>query len=266
MQNQNLQTLRHTIAQAKLRQPKTIDNPIKLKHGWLLPYVLTADQFLWRRWEHWFDTTRARKIISPIPQIQWQRNQSGFKMLDHCLSQITRYGDWRGWGSWSVFDYFLDWLLFGFGDRTQPELPDEKEEYSGASNRLYQVFNLETLLAYPHDYFGDILAENRFGRESGFFPTPMDVAQLLAEMTFGGEDARTKTVCDPCVGTGRLLLAASNHSYRLYGTDINTTVIKACLVNGYLYAPWLVKPFSFFDAHDKPAQSIKLKQNLLIEV
>lgn len=244
----NRETLRRIIQEAKPKEPKPLENAVKLKHGWLLPYLLAADQFLWGRWDHWFDTRSARVLIAPIPQIQWQRDQAGFKMLDGCLSSITKYGDWRGWSSWSVFEYLLDWLLFGLADRSQPELPTEKAEYQGATDRLYQVFNIETLLAYPYDYLGDILAENRHGRHLGFYPTPMDVAALLAEMTFGGEDARTKTVCDPCVGTGRLLLAASNHSYRLYGSDINPTVIKATLVNGYLYAPWLVRPFPFLDA------------------
>ncbi len=126
-------------------------------------------------------------------------------------------------------------------------LPEERGEFQGASVRLYQAFNLETLLAYPYDYFGDILAENRHGRHLGFYPTPMDVSVLMAEMTLGEEDARAKSICDPCVGTGRLLLAASNRSYRLYGNDINPTVIKATLVNGFLYAPWLVRPFPFLD-------------------
>ena len=263
MQNQNLQVLRRIIHESKPREPKTIDNP-NLKTGWLLPYVLLADDFLWHRWDHWYRTKAAGKIVSPIPQIEWCKNQAGFKMLERCLSCITRYGDWRGWSSWNVFDYFLDWLLFGLGDRSQPNLPDEKD-YTGASNRLYQTFNVETLLAYPYDYFGDILAENRFGRESGFFPTPMEVSQLLAAMIYGTEDARAKTICDPCVGTGRMLLAASNYSYRLYGSDINSTVIKACLVNGYMYAPWLVKPFQFFDAPE-PTHQPKLKESLLLEV
>lgn len=30
-------------------------------------------------------------------------------------------------------------------------------------------------------------------------------------------------------------------------SSIDGTVIKATLVNGYLYAPWLVKPFPFLD-------------------
>jgi hypothetical protein len=61
---------------------------------------------------------------------------------------------WRGWGNWSAFDYFLDWLLYGFGHKGQPQPPEEKNEYQGAGDRLYQIFNVETLLAYPHDYFG----------------------------------------------------------------------------------------------------------------
>ena len=117
----------------------------------------------------------------------------------------------------------------------------------GPAARLLEIFNLETLLAYPYDFFGDILAENQHGRRAGFFPTPMNVVKAMVRMAISDDDARAKTVCDPCVGTGRMLLVASNYSYRLYGADIDGTVIKATLVNGYLYAPWLVKPFPFLD-------------------
>jgi len=40
----------------------------------------------------------------------------------------------------------------------------------------------------PHDYFGEILAENQHGRHVGFFPTPMEVCQLMALMTMGEGD------------------------------------------------------------------------------
>jgi hypothetical protein len=158
-------------------------------------------------------------------------------------------------------NYFLDWLLFGFGHPGY-DLPDEPSGCSGASMRLYQMFNLNLLTAYPHDYLGDILAINHFGKRSGFYPTPMPVCILMTQMLMhdvisgdlaeiparGRHDSRLETVCDPCLGTGRLLLTASNYSLRLYGQDINDTVIKAALVNGYLYAPWLVKPLPFLDS------------------
>src|SRR5436190_11411552 len=169
----HLSALRNTISQAKPRQPKPLEKSPELHHGWLLPYLLAANEFLWQRWHHWFETMSAQKLIGQIPQIGWARNDAGFKMLDRSLSCISKYGDWRGWGNWSAFDYFMDWLLYGFGHKGQPEPPQERDEYQGASDRLYQVFNLETLLAYPYDYFGDILAENHHGRHVGFFPTPM---------------------------------------------------------------------------------------------
>ena len=241
----NLRELRRIISEAKTKVPRQLEQSPNLQHGWLLSHLLQADEFLWRRWQHWYETASAGKVIAPIPRIEWERHDAGFKMLDRSLSAIAEHGDWRGWNSWTAFDYFMDWLLYGFGHQGQPQPP--KDIHQGASDRLYQVFNLETLLAYPHDYFGDILAENRHGRHAGFYPTPVHVCEMMAQMTIGEEDARTKSVCDPCVGTGRMLLAASNYSYRLYGCDINPTVIKATLINGFVYAPWLVRPFPFLD-------------------
>ena len=245
-----LTVLRQNISQAKPRTPKSLAAPLKLEHGWLLPYLLAIEDTLWGRWQHWHEMMQAGRVFGSIPVIDWESGPAARKMLEAALNSITTHGNWQGWGSWQVFDYFMDWLLFGFGHRGQSSLPAEPADFAGASERLYQVFNLETLLAWPHDYLGEILAENRHGQHLGFYPTPMTVARMMAAMTVGGEDARTKSVCDPCVGTGRLLLAASNHSYRLYGSDISPTVIKATLVNGYMYAPWLVRPFPFLDPHN----------------
>jgi hypothetical protein len=44
------------------------------------------------------------------------------------------------------------------------------------------------------------------------------------------------------VGTGRLLLHASNHSLNLWGQDVDPLVVALCKVNGALYAPWLAFP------------------------
>ena len=259
-----LTVLRQNISQAKPRTPKPLGAPPTLQHGWLLPYLLLAEDSLWGRWNHWHEMMLAGRIIGSIPPIDWESGPAARRMLEASLNSITTHGSWQGWGSWQVFDYFMDWLLYGFGHRGQPSLPAEPADFAGASERLYQVFNLETLLAWPHDYLGEILAENRHGQHLGFYPTPMEVARMMAAMTVGGEDARSKSVCDPCVGTGRLLLAASNHSYRLYGSDINPTVIKATLVNGYLYAPWLVRPFPFLDPHNcNPAASQTVSDSII---
>ena len=44
-----------------------------------------------------------------------------------------------------------------------------------------------------------------------------------------------------------MLLHASNHSLRLYGCDIDGTLCKATLVNGYLWVPWMVRPIPWLD-------------------
>lgn len=230
----------------------------KLSPGWMIPYLLDIDMMTWQRWDYWAKMMMAGELLpEPIPQIEFDfgscRNAEGEgsgarNHIEKCLDLIPQHGSWLGWSSWQYFDYFMDWLLFGFGYHGQPEEPTEPSGCTGASMRLYQYFNLAWLMCYPWDYFGAILAANQHGKHLGFYPTPMPVINMMARMVMEGEDCRTKRVSDPCLGTGRMLLYASNYSLRLYGQDINPTVIKASLVNGYLYAPWMVKPFPFLDA------------------
>ena len=111
-------------------------------------------------------------------------------------------------------------------------------------------------MLHPADYWGEMLAESSHGKRSGFYPTPMTVTQMMIQMVMAagpgegtanrqidGKDARLKTVCDPCLGTGAMLLAASNHSVCLYGMDIDQHVIKGAMISAALYVPWMVRPF-----------------------
>ena len=240
--------LQQTISGAA-NWPKKADRSIKVDdpgHGWLLPILLEIESRCWGRWEHWMCTAEAGKVLDePIPRIAFcgTGNPHVRRMHEKSLDCIANYGGWQGWDSWRLFDYYLDWLLYGFGDPRQPKPPEEPSP--GAFSRLWQVFCLEAMIAWPTDMFGDLMAENRHGRGAGFFPTPEPVVEMMVHMTMGNGDCRLKTVMDPCVGTGRMILHASNYSYRLYAQDINPTVIKACLVNAYCFAPWLVRPFPF---------------------
>jgi hypothetical protein len=257
----------------KWKQP-AIDRNLQreLKHGWMLPYLLEYDWHCWRRWDYWVRTMQAGQLLDePIPKIKFScegtaegLNSPARRHLESCLDMIAR--NWLGWSNWSDMDYFLDWLLYGFGYPGQKMLPNAGSEVSMA---LYQHFNLAFLIAYPFDYWGAILAENSYGRRLGFYPTPHTVVEAMVEIVFSDyekeqDDSRLKTVCDPCLGTGRMLLFASNYSLRLYGADINPTVIKASLVNGYLYAPWLLKPFPFLDgALLSPECSKEISDNMM---
>jgi hypothetical protein len=246
------------------------------ERGWLLPYLVRFDELTWRRWAYWFRMAESERLPEdPIPQIAfnaygaaagsgWKRTR---RMLEESLNAIGR--GWSGWGDSRDWDFVFDWLLFGFGDLAERPA----DPYEGAGDRLYQVFNVGAMVLYPADYFGDLLAESAYGRRNGFFPTPMNLTDMIVHMTMGAEgtagvgntepdeaivdgidkadrgvvDRRLLSVMDPCVGTGRFLLSASNHSLRLYGVDIDPLVLKACKVNGWLYAPWLVRPIPFVE-------------------
>ncbi len=220
--------------------------------GWLLPTLIECESACWGRWDHWAGLAGGKNAGEEIiPRIEFDpdRNNPARRMHENALDSISGAG-WRGWGSWENFNYYLDWLLYAFGHQGQKEAPSEPE--SGAFARLYQTFCLEAMLAWPADILGDLLADNAHGRARGFYPTPHSVSEMMARMLMDGEDCRMKTVCDPCLGTGRLLLHASNYSYRLYGQDIDSTVIRVALVNGYCFAPWLVRPL-FEDSRQSSA-------------
>lgn len=256
--------------------PITIKRPDKtihrdLEHGWLMPLLVEMETQLWGRWEYWIQLQLDGKLTAeqgPIPRIEFGdgRNAQVSKMVEASLDAISNHG-WRGaWSSSGHFDYFLDWLLFSLGHVDQKTLPKEPHGCEGASDRLYQVFNLDAMLIYPADYLGELMAESGFGRSLAFYPTPLSISNLMAETTFAGVqgDTREMSTCDPCVGTGRMLLAASNYSLSLYGIDLNPLCVKSTIINGALYAPWLYRPFPFLDRgrNHKIRQGNSLTDNL----
>ncbi len=246
-------------------KPKQYDRGFRFKapltHGWMLPYLLEIESMFWGRWDYWCETYQAGKLLDrPIPRIEFDQVYGGptskptaQKFLIHALNSICPGQGFEGWSAWTYFDYFLDWVLFGLGHPGHQNEP--KEPVDGASMRLYQTFDLGPLILSPSDYLGELLAMNHWGRGQGFFPTPLHVCEVMCRMIMAssedsGKDERMSTICDPCLGTGRMLLVASNYSLRLFGQDINSTVIRAALFNAYLYAPWMAKPFGFLERMD----------------
>jgi hypothetical protein len=214
--------------------------------GWLLYQVQLADSHpkLPGRWNHHLRTLEAGHLLDePIPRIEFVLSNldGGRKMLEKCL-KIIHQEDY----SWASFNRLVDWLSWGLAvSREMPPLKEETQEV------LYRTFNLEPLLLNPHDYLGWMLAERHSNgwNPNAFFPTPHPVVEFMVQLTLDGQDhdeardCRLKTVLDPCVGTGRMLLHASNYSYCLYGCDINPLVAMITRINGALYAPWLAFPF-----------------------
>jgi len=226
-----------------------------LKPGWLWPYLTRGDEVTWGRWQYWLyvaQYTAEHDCLppEPIPQIELEEPYQGtprgevMKMLEHCMEAIAP--SWQGWSSWDVFEYFLQWLLYGM-DPTGRHAPPRRD-FDGASDRLYQVFNLDLMLLWPSDYWGAMFAESRIGRHVGFYPTPHTVCDAMAKMAIDPGDHRLESACDPALGTGRLMLFASNYCLSLSGQDINPLCALAAEVNAWMYAPWMAMPLRWVEA------------------
>ena len=199
-----------------------------------------------------------------IPQISWSYNEQAEKMLLDCLDAIPTSGGWNSWSSWSYLRYFLHWLLFGLGHPGYKELPEEPQGCEGASMRLYQLFDLSYLLMFPYDYFGRILPQisgKKAQQATGFFPTPMVVSEFISKILdsdcsnnklarvqedAGDEVASSplvvRTVNEPAVGTGSMLLTQSNYNLCAIGIDLNRDLLECALFQFALYAPWFYCP------------------------
>lgn len=221
----------------------------KTPHGWIRPQFILTETMTNGRWKFWIDFRAACQFGSgkayieyrDIPQIKFlstgQSNNIAKEMLNVCL------GDAPGACSYSKYEMlelFVDWLLYGFGSSEVKELPSKIT--SDMNGFWYKEFKPQLLMIFPDDYLGEIAADNKVARGSSYFPTPMNIVDVMTRMSMEhGEATKYQKVNDPCLGSGRMLLHASNYSLRLYGQDINKFIHKVSLVNAYLYMPWAVE-------------------------
>ncbi len=231
------------------RLPKLGDDPPPYSYrGWLLRYVALAHTVIPEvnnRWDYHQRTLRAGRLLDePIPSIDFLGCPDGatLKALTGWMVLTERQGS-----SWNGLGLFVDWLAYGLAVASQPP-----QIHEALQIRLYQTVQIHLLLQHPYDYFGHIISERRSTgwNPHAFFPTPTSVVDLMVQCTMDelrSHSTRSapssKTVLDPCCGTGRMLLSASNRSVRLYGIDIDPLLCKIAAINGALYAPWLAFPF-----------------------
>lgn len=233
--------------------------------GWLLWYVQMAHEIVpetGNRWGYWMRTLEAGELLpEKIPKIEFdvravgQSNSPPVKNIFSALKIIDQGGRLD---HWEAFREFIRWLAWGLAtSRLQPDrLAEDVQE------QLYRTFNLQPWLEHPGDHLGEFIAFQKSSgwNPTGFYPTPHSICEVMVEMTIAdslspdflaagpqgalvdGRDIRLATVCDPCVGTGRMLLHAAQYSFCLYGQDIDALVAEICKINGALYAPWLAFP------------------------
>jgi hypothetical protein len=128
-------------------------------------------------------------------------------------------------------DAFAQAVLYAFGylPGKPVHIPDEIWERAVAG-LFGQQRPLAFMCAYPGDYFNQVAQEEQSGR-AAFFPTPIEVAQVMGKMLDGSEsdpdtaEARRakllEEVSDPAVGTGNLAWPLLNTHLRGRFLDIN---------------------------------------------
>jgi hypothetical protein len=236
----------------------------KHRPGWLLPYLLGLDDMFNGRWEYWMSAVFWGNVpMSQIPKIQFQAATSFpgkevRKNLDKCIGYAENSMS-------NALEKFIDWILWGLNYRKIdfPDIDDKTDDY------WYRTFNLGLFYKEPADHFADLAADYQVGKGAGFFATPSAVVELMSRVTFGGEpkhEHKTKSVMDPCCGTGGMLLHASNYSLNLYGNDIHPLLCKMAILNGYIYVPWLVYRPKHLKMFDVEENEVRCTSNSIISV
>lgn len=226
------------------------DVPIWCYRGWMLTRIAELHSTTAAcndRWGYHMRTIMAGRVLDePIPKIVFgEANPRAVGLLDTWIA-IPGYD----LGGWHDLRTFVEWVAFAL--HVGEDLPALRPEIH---RRLYEEVDFSEMLAYPHDYIGRTISIRKSGgwNPGNFYPTPHQVCECMVGMNFhdmiGERDPKKASVCDPCVGTGRLLLHASNYSLNLYGSDIDGLLCTITLINGALYAPWLSYPLprEFFD-------------------
>lgn len=233
------------------------DHLEEMTAGWLIPYLTILDTLEspgdnyagHGRWTYWLDACERGVVPEgPIPRIDFQHHPApeDAKLVQDVLRVYVNEGYWYD-EAWLAL---VRWLLHGFGRKGLEE--DVARIPARVRNTWYEQFNLGILLRSPIDWSAYVLQGGlpamktgrcRWAEATAFFSTPMNVCTMIAEMSFVGVDpeaAKLATICDPCCGTGSMLLPASNHSLRLYGQDIVLDLCLCAELNGWLWVPWMV--------------------------
>ena len=120
------------------------------------------------------------------------------------------------------------------------------------------------------DLFGYLLSQSIGSgwNPNAFYPTPEGVVQMMVQMTMHDSkdvDQRGLTVCDPCAGTGRMLMHAGQRSMRLFAQDIDYMMVLATKINLAFFCPWGLFQWDdeFFDHVGVPGPPVKARTGQL---
>ncbi|MCP4411700.1 MAG: SAM-dependent DNA methyltransferase, partial [Gammaproteobacteria bacterium] len=165
----------------------------------------------------------------PIPYIPFKPSyEYPQKLVQKNLKDCLRRADYTS----RPLETFIDWILWGFNNgETFPDIKEDIDDY------WYRTFNLGLFYKEPSDHWAEVASEY-MGKNNGlgYFPTPGNVVEFMVKINIGDKPLhkhKRMSVCDPCLGTGVMLLYASNYSLNLYGNDISLLLTKIARINAF---------------------------------
>lgn len=161
------------------------------------------------------------------------------KPMSEAFSKIT------GTGRYNLREVFNDWLEMCICALAMQKY---EQEYLKVISKYKpeEVKILAELFGWFVNFSNDNLYDDPLGTfyeffisrgDHGQFFTPMHICDMMAAMA----EPKQGTICDPCVGAGRTLLAGlkiareADFNPNLYGADIDHTCVKMSVVNLSLY-------------------------------
>lgn len=176
------------------------------------------------------------------PQFKPKHDMS---LANEVTGRITKI--WDTVSHYADFERFLDIILAALERREADYMAlikdlDKKE--LDAYVRIYAELSHYFLDGNYGDPLGTFYMEHFSYGRNGEFYTPWHVAHFMALML---DPKPEETICDPCVGSGIMLLAArcvihekygwlvsSRYGRNMYGTDISSRAVKMAKINMYL--------------------------------
>ena len=146
----------------------------------------------------------------------------------------------------TVFDHWLEFILNGWqvegeGLKWWNYTPEETMKYKVMYNVLLESMARILTVRDWYDFLGVIYENGVAGlyrkKGGGQFFTPIHVCDLMSKLAGPSKGKKDESICDPCCGSGRLLLAghAENPEAVVHATDLDRTCVLMTAVNLLLH-------------------------------
>lgn len=158
------------------------------------------------------------------------------------LSRIWERIDYK-----ANFEQFLDLILAALERREADYMALVKSLDKGVLDTYVEMYSLlyeYFISGYYGDPLGSFYMQSLSHGNNGEYYTPWGVAYMMAQMV---EPKPGDIICDPCCGSGIMLLAArciihkkhgwiasSGYGRNIYGMDISSRAVKMAKINLYL--------------------------------